>query len=243
MKQQFVETSNYKRFSAGVAAVTSRGSNEACILLLTGEPGTGKTCMTDHYGSEVNAIYLEGVPGMGLTFIRDYLSRETNVYGRGKFEQYQTMVDFFRKSGYPIILDEAQHGLPHRAEVLEYLRRVAENAGVMLILVCHSSEKHRFASRGMEHISTRVSDVVELKRANLDDCELYFKTLCEIELDGDIISQAFSQSNGRYRLMANAGKTLEAIAKRLNKTALSASEVKGLRLCEDAMTALKREIK
>lgn len=243
MKQQFVENSNYKRFSAGVASVMARGSSEACILLLTGEPGTGKTCITDHYGSDVNAVYLEGVPGMSLSFVRDYLSRETNVYGRGKFEQYQAMVDFFRKSQYPIILDEAQHGLPHRAEVLEYLRRIAENAGVMLILVCHSSEKHRFAARGLEHISTRVSDVVELKRANLQDCSSYFSELCEVTLDEEIINQVFSQSNGRYRLMSNAGKTLEAIAKKLNKTALTITDVKGLRLCEDAMTALKREAK
>ncbi|HAF00423.1 MAG TPA: hypothetical protein DCG63_03925 [Methylophilaceae bacterium] len=243
MKQQFVETSNFKRFMAGVAAVSARGSQEACILLLTGEPGTGKTCMTDHYGSDVNAIYLEGVPGMSLTFVRDYLSRETNVYGKGKFEQYHGMVEFFRRSQYPIILDEAQHGLPHRAEVLEYLRRIAENAGVMLILVCHSSEKHRFASRGLEHISTRVSDVVELKRASLDDCASYFKTLCEVTLDGEIVEQVFKQSSGRYRLMANAGKTLETIAKKLGKTNLTATDVKGLRLCEDAMTALKREAK
>ena len=241
MKQQFVETSNFKRFMAGVAAVSARGSHEACILLLTGEPGTGKTCMTDHYGSDANAVFLEGVPGMGLSFVRDYLSRETRVYGRGKFEQYSGMVDFFRRSQYPIILDEAQHGLPHRAEVLEYLRRIAENAGVMLILVCHSSEKHRFAAKGLEHISTRVSDVVELKRANLEDCATYFKTLCEIELDAEAIEQVFKQSSGRYRLMANAGKTLETIAKKLNKTSLSISDIKGLRLCEDAMTALKRE--
>ena len=243
MKQQFVETSNFERFMAGIARLDGRGSSEACILLLTGEPGTGKTCVTDHYGSDVNAVYLEGVPGMSLSFVRDYLSRETNVYGRGKFEQYHNMVEFFRKSQFPIILDEAQHGLPVRAEVIEYLRRVAENAGVVLILVCHSSEKHRFAARGLEHISTRVSDVVELKRATLDDCAAYLKQLCEVQVDAEIAEQVFKQSGGRYRLMANAAKTLETFAKAANKTVLVSTDVKALRLCEDAMTALKREAK
>ncbi len=240
MKQHFVETSNHRRFIAGVSAVENRGSPEACIQLLTGSPGTGKSCTVDNWGAKRDAIYLEGIPGMSLSFIRDYLADQTNVYARGKFAQYQGMVDHFRRSRQPIILDEAQHGLPNKAECIEYLRRIAEQANVILVLVCHTSEKHRFSEDRLAHIATRVSDVTELKPASIEDCAIYLGDLCEVRVDAGIAQLVFEQSRGRYRLMSNAGRTLEAIGNKMGLTELTASDIKGIRLCEDAMKALKK---
>lgn len=240
MKQHFVETSNHRRFMAGVSAVENRGSPEACIHLLTGSPGTGKSCTVDNWGAKRDAIYLEGIPGMSLSFVRDYLADQTNIYARGKFAQYQGMVDHFRRSHQPIILDEAQHGLPHKAECIEYLRRIAEQSNVMLVLVCHTSEKHRFSEDRLAHIATRVSDVTELKPASVEDCADYLGSLCEVRVDAGIVQQVFDQSRGRYRLMSNAGRTLETIGHKMGKAELSAADIKGVRLCEDAMKALKK---
>ncbi len=243
MKQHYVETSNHRRFMAGVQAVENRGSPEACILLLTGGPGTGKSCTVDNWGAKHDAIYLEGVPDMGITFIRDYLANQTNVYARGKFAQYQGMVDHFRRSHQPIILDEAQHGLPDKGACIEYLRRIAEQSNVMLVLVCHTSEKHRFAEDRFAHIASRVSDVPELKPANIEDCADYLAALCEVQVDASVVQRVFEESCGRYRLMSNAGRTLETISHKTGKMELSAADIKGVRLCEDAMKALKREAK
>lgn len=240
MKQHYVNTSNHNRFMAGVGAVENRGSSEACILLMTGNPGTGKTTTVDHWGATTYAILIDGVPGMSLAYIRDYLARETNTFARSKFAQYEATVDFFRRSRYPIIFDEAQHGLPNKGECIEYLRRIAERAEVPLVLVCHTSEKHRFSEERMAHIATRVSAVVELKPANLEDCTSYLNELCEVMVDAAVAEQVFKQSGGRFRLMANAGKTLESIANRQGKTSLTGADVKGIQLCEDAMKSLAR---
>ena len=243
MKQHFVETSNHRRFMAGVTAVENRGSPEACILLLTGAPGTGKSCTVDNWGAKRDAIYLEGIPGMSLSFIRDYLADQTEVVGKGKFAQYKGMVDFFKTSHQPIILDEAQHGLPNKAECIEYLRRIAEQANTILVLICHTSEKHRFSEDRLAHIATRVSATPKLETANLDDCASYLNELCEVRVDAGIVKQVFEHSNGRYRLMSNAGRTLEAIASKKGMTELTAADIMGIRLCEDAMKSLKREAK
>lgn len=241
MKQHFVKTSNHGRFMAGVWAVDNRGSPEACILLLTGAPGTGKSCTVDNWGSSTDAIYLEGLPGMSITYLRDYLADQTGVRGHGKFAQHKALVEHLSASRQPLILDEAQHGLGHRAEAIEYLRRIAEQAGVMLVLVCHTSEKYRFGEEKQAHIATRVSAVVELKPATVEDCAAYLGELCEVGIDAGIATAAYEQSRGRYRMMANAGRTLEALADRLKKATLTAADIKGIRLCEDAMRALKRD--
>lgn len=243
MKQHFVQTSNHFTFMAEVAAVENRGSPEACILLATGSPGTGKSVTVDSWGAKRDAIYLAGVPGMGLSFLRDYLADQTGVVALRKFAQHKHLIGHLKKSRQPIIMDEAQHGLPDRAGCIEYLRRVAEEANVMLVLVCHTSERHRFSKDRLAHIATRITAEAMFKPASVEDCAIYLKELCEVSVDAGIVKQVFKQSGGYYRLMANAGKTLEVLGGKLGKRELTAADTHDTTLCEDAMKALKREQK
>ena len=204
MKLRYVKTANHHRFVTGLRAVENRGSPEACIMLLTGEPGTGKTCTLYNWGSREDAIHIDGVPGMNLAYINDYLADQTGIKGIGRFGQFKAMHEHFAQTRQPIILDEAQHGIPDKAQTIEHLRRIAEKAGVTLILACHTSEKHRFAGEKLAHISTRISCVTELKRATPEDCALYLEQLCEVEVDAEIAGIVHTQSGGRFRLMANA---------------------------------------
>lgn len=240
MKLQYVKVSNHERFTAAIKAVENRGSPEACILLLSGEPGTGKTCTMDHWGAAKNAVYIEGIPGMNLAYVNDYLADQTGVRGTGRFGQFKAMVEHFGNTRQPIILDEAQHGLPDKAQTIEYLRRVAEKAGVILVLACHTSERHRFAGERLAHISTRISCVTELRRATAEDCELYLDQLCEVRIDAGVAGIVHTQSGGRFRLMANACRTLEALAAAKGLKELSTEIVGKTRLCEDAMAALAK---
>lgn len=240
MKQHYVKTSNHHRFMAAVAAVENRGSPEACILLLTGAPGTGKSCTVDKWGSDNDAILLEGMPGMGITYVRDYLAHQTGVAERRRFAQGKAFVEHFKRSGQPIILDEAQHGLPDKAACIEYLRRICEQAKTMLVLVCHTSEKHRFGEERLAHIATRVSAMPTLAVATEEDCGAYLGELCEIGVEPEVVRLVHEHSGGRYRLLANACRTLEQIAAKKGVKRLAAGDVKGIRLCEDVMQSVRR---
>jgi hypothetical protein len=238
VKQHYVKTTNHGRMLAGLAAVSAESSQR--INLLTGAPGSGKSTCIDYWGSSVDAIYLEGVPGMTLPYLRDYLSDQTGVPQVGRFAQYKQMIDHFRRTGQAIILDEAQHGLDHRAAIIEYLRRIVDQSESTLVLVCHTSEKHRFSEDRLAHIATRVAAVTELQPASVEDVGLYLSELCEVSCDAGIAAQVHAQSGGRYRLMVNAAKSLEFIAGKLGKSGLVAADVKGVRLCEDAMRSLSK---
>lgn len=233
MKMQYVETKNWQLFNDAVKAIRNTGSPEAKILLLDGEPATGKTRAVDRFGAENNAVLLEGMPGMGVTFIADYLADRLGVRETRKYDKYMGILSKLAESGSPIILDEAQHAVVGSANALEYLRRVAEQANVMLILVCHTSEKHKFTEKKMAHINTRITANPSFKPADLADCKLYMTQKCEVALDEEIMRSAHNQSRGRYRLLNNAIKTLEAFASLSNKTALTKDDVKDMRLCED----------
>jgi type II secretory pathway predicted ATPase ExeA len=115
-----------------------------------------------------------------------------------------------------------------------------------MVVVCHTSERHRFAEHRMAHLSTRISEVVEFKPASLEDCGLYLTQLCEVALDDAIIDLVHKQSRGRYRLMTSAINTLESIAKNVTKTnRLTVQDLKkqgfAEALCVDAMKDLNKK--
>ena len=238
MRMQFVKTSNYTQLVAGIKKVTN-AAEEARVVLLSGEPGTGKSRCVDYHGSLIDAIYINGMPSMNVTYVRELLAYELGVQGGTKFMQQKAIQDEFNRTSKTVILDEAQHGLERKADVIEYLRRICEQAGSTLILVCHTSERHRFGEHRLAHIATRISVVVEFKTASLEDCALYLQDLCEVNVDAGVVAEVHKQSRGRYRLMTSACSTLEMLGRKMNKSSLIASDVKGLVLCEDAMQSLR----
>lgn len=240
MRYHYVKTSNHERFMSALGVVEKSVAKEARGILLTGEPATGKSRCMDHVGSELNALYIEGLPTMTVPYLRDFLAYELSVQGGTKFMQQKAIQDAFNDRRPAVILDEAQHGLAKKAECIEYLRRVVEQAGSVLILVCHSSEKHRFGEHKLAHIATRISGIVEFKPANLADCQLYLNELCEVKVDEGVAKQVLTQSRGRYRLMASACHALEALAANKGKTTLTETDVKGFLLCQDVMKALSK---
>lgn len=239
MKNKYVKTSNHKRFMAAIEALNG-AAREARILLLAGDPGVGKTCAVDYYGSSVRAVHIEGLPSMTVSYIRDLFAHELGVQGGTKFAQQQAINRVLKAQQLPIILDEAQHGLDKKADVIEYLRRIAEQAGSSMILVCHSSERHRFGEHRLAHIATRISGVCEFQKASLEDCALYLTELCEVGVDAGIVEQAHKQSMGRYRLLTAACSTLEHVAKAKGVSALTISDTKDFLLCQNVMQSLKK---
>lgn len=240
MKHQYVQTSNHVLFCDMVHSVESRAAAEARIVLLAGDPGTGKSRCVDNFGAERNAIYIEGMPSMTLSYTRELLAHELGVTGLKGFALQKAISEAIGDERRAIILDEAQHGLNKKAEVIEYLRRVCEQYGCLLVLVCHTTERHRFGEHKLAHISTRISGLVDFKPANIEDTTLYLNTLCEVGIGEGIAKVAMDQSRGRYRLLSNACNTLETIAKAKGKNSLSIDDIKGLQLCEDAMWSIRR---
>lgn len=236
MKKIFVKNSNWQQFETAVRVLEQRGSNEASIMLLSGEPGTGKTRTVDRFGSDRNGVYLQGMPGMTVAFTSDYLADRLGVNETKSYLKFNEVVKRLRDSGSPIILDEAQHAAEGKAKPLEYLRRVAEQAGVILVMVCHTSEVSRFSERRMAHINTRISAAPIFKPASLEDCARYLDELCEVRVDEGIKAKVYAESgNGRYRLINNAIKSLEQFGVRLNKAELTLADVKSVTLCLDVM--------
>ena len=241
MKHQFVKTENHRRFLSSVAMLENRAASERCILPVIGKPAVGKTRTTDNWGSLNDAILIEGVPGMSLRYLKDALKAETNIHEKAAYAEFVAFVNFFENDGHPrqIILDECQHGFLNKAECIEYLRRIAEKAKTILVIVCHSSESRLLEK--YEHIKTRIGCVCELQPPKLEYTALFAAELCEIGLDAALVAEVHKQSGARYRLISDALSNLERIAAKLGKKSLSLTDVASIPLCQDWEKALKNK--
>jgi hypothetical protein len=240
MKLHYVKASNYHLFLVMLATVEANAPKEGRIIYVHSGPGEGKSRTLDYIGADRNAIYIEGMPGMTLSYLKELVSYELGCTGGTMYQQQSAIAKVFGERVPMVIFDEAQHGLAKNAECIEYLRRLCEKSGSVLVLVSHSSEKHRFGEHKLAHIATRISAVVEFKPATMEDCALYLQELCEVTVEAGNVHQALTQSGGRYRLLSCACRSLEKIAAKLGKTHLTEADTKGMMLCEDAMKALRK---
>ena len=76
---------------------------------------------------------------------------------------------------------------PNKAEVIEYLRRLSEKAGTILVLVCHTSESYLLNK--YDHIRTRIGCVCELLPPTIEDVEVFAREQCEVKLDAEVIAE------------------------------------------------------
>ena len=58
MKNEFVKTKNVKHFLTGIANLSTRGAQEACLMIVDGQPGLGKTSTVNWWAVRNECIYL-----------------------------------------------------------------------------------------------------------------------------------------------------------------------------------------
>jgi DNA transposition AAA+ family ATPase len=237
MKKHFVKNANYRRFMTGITRIERRGAEESSLILVYGPPGVGKTRTVNHYGAMTDAITVPGMHGMNVAYVRDCLKDASGIDIRGRWAESKALKEFFREYRYPIIFDEAQHGLTDKGACIEYLRAITDHAEVPLVLVCHTSEAKRFSKH--DHQATRIGVVCELEIATLEDCAQYIDELAEVEIAADLRAEIHRQSNGRYRLMKDAVTTVEQYAAKMGKSSISLDDARGVKLCEDLQKKLE----
>jgi len=141
MKHHFVKTENHARLTAAVRFMEERGSPSACLCLLHGAPGVGKTRNISHWGAGNGAVLIKGHVGMSLSGLRWAISEKLGVRHRNNgTAEIEEQIAALKEGAVPLVFDEAQFGLAMRqgsvrAAGIEYLRDIAERAGSYSITV------------------------------------------------------------------------------------------------------------
>lgn len=237
MKHHFIKTENYRNLLDGVRFMQSKGSPSACLCLLHGDPGVGKTRNVSKWGADEGAILVKGHVGMTLDGIIWAVNNGLGLKGSSNRTQtIEAQVAALRQNGQPIVFDEAQFGLKmkqggDRGAGIEYLRDIAERGSTYVLLVCHQSEVPGFSES--KHIRTRIAHRIEMKDATAEDTSAFIRGLCEVEISDDACALVHQQTGGKFRLLENAIATLERIASVKKVSGLTGADIAGVTLVVD----------
>lgn len=222
MRAQFVNTLNAKAFMAGLKAVEQRGAAEACLMVVDGEPGRGKSTVTQWWATQTQSVFLrakkEWTPAW---FMRELLER-LNVAPEHSFEKMyrQALQALSAKAdaarlgnrAFAVLVDEADH-ITRSPRILETIRDLSDALEIPFILVGMGRIRHNLAK--FPQVASRVAAYVEFRDGQLADTETMVGALCGVKVKPDLVRFLHEASRGRFREIKEAIGAIERHAKRL----------------------------
>ncbi|MEX2450946.1 MAG: ATP-binding protein [Rhodospirillales bacterium] len=233
MYNKFVKTSNVERFLGAVGSIEDRGAPEACIILVDGDAGLGKSRTGQWWAIKNNAVQIRikaaATPHWVLTDLVRELGEQAPATSCEKL--YGQAIGYLLKDPRPIVVDEVENGL-RDIRVLETIRDLVESAEIPTAFVGREYVLGKL--KAYKHFSTRIGARAEFSLLTLNDVTLCVKELCEVDVPQDVIEQIHAESNGHVREVVKAIKAVERIGKR-NKGAVSMDLIGGQRLVYEHM--------
>jgi hypothetical protein len=238
MHTRFAETSNVKRFLAGVALVEKRGASEASWLTTVGEPGHGKTKTLQWWAVQNKGVYMRAKTNWRPHWMLSELAGELvgSQTGGSTEALFGIALRELAKQQRPIIIDEAWNML-HDARLLETLRDLSDLVENLIVLGGEHRVTNRLSMR-FPQISSRITEIVEFKPASKADVRVCCDTLSEVPISDCLVEEIHRASQGYLREIKNAIARAEAFGKRNAGKAVTARDLHGQELCRDRKAGL-----
>ncbi|KAF0235319.1 MAG: bacteriophage DNA transposition B [Desulfovibrionaceae bacterium] len=232
MREHFVKTENYSRFTAGIQAVEERGAKEAGMMLVHGAPGFGKSCIVDRWATEVGAVFLRANVDWTPRYFLMELAKKLTVDASGTAQQlFERLLERVVDSQTPIVIDEAEFTLHNGAKSLEKIRDISDRAEVTVVLI--GMEKIQSSIARHKQIHGRIAQVVEFKPATLADVAHACEQLAEVGMSDALKGEVHRITGGRMREVLNVIAAIERMARLNGSDKVDVADLEGVDLSFD----------
>ncbi|WP_323790101.1 ATP-binding protein [Thalassovita sp.] len=225
MRNVFVETENFRRFVGSLKSLDERGAVEACMVVVDGKPGLGKTTTLSRWVTQTGSIYLRAQKGWDYSwFIQDLLTELGVSYQtiRGKRERFARVMEELQDRSDRAALEDRVFGLvidecdlvSRRPEIMESIRGISDLKSLPTIMV--GMGKLRDDLRRFPQIESRAPNKVDFRPSSLDDTKALITGLCEVPVAPDLVSFVWRASKGFNREILDAVKAIERFGRRID---------------------------
>jgi DNA transposition AAA+ family ATPase len=221
MKNDFVETGNVRRFQAALTALERRGATEACLMVVDGLPGLGKTTALHRWAAQTNGIYLRAKKEWTSSWFLNDLLGEFRVAPhhsvQKRFGQALELM-LLRQSAlmlqrrtFAVVIDEADH-ISRKADLIETIRDFSDLGDIVFVLV--GMGKIRDNLTAFPQVASRIAQYVRFEHASRDDVAGFFASLCEVPVADDVITFTHRVTSGFNREVMEALASVERVGRR-----------------------------
>lgn len=242
MRNKFVKTENYVRFTQGIQAVDQRGAAEAGMILVYGLPGCGKSQVVGRWATEVGAVHLRANVDWTPRYFLMEMAKAVGIepYGSSRY-LFSLLHDRMAGSLIPLVIDEAEFTLPNNAAVLEKIRDFSDRSEMTVVLIGMERIRKRIARH--QQIFSRIAQVVEFKPATAGDVAHVCDQLAEVEMTQALKGEVHRLSGGRMREVLNIIATIERIAETNGLCRMDVAELEGTVLSYNWETCAPRTVR
>lgn len=246
MRNKFVDTSNVKAFHKALRALEMRGANEACLMVVDGVPGLGKSTTLQHWSARNQSIYLRAKKQWRASWMMNELLEQMRLTPPHRFEDKyklalgqigqrldRAMLD---EQSFAIVVDEADF-ISRNVECMETIRDVSDGLEVPIVLVGMGSIRNNL--RRFPQVMSRVAQYVEFRPATEGDVRAMFDGLCEVPVADDLVRFVHKFSKGYNREVKEAIAAVERFGLRnepKNGAAFELRDLAGQTIINDRST-------
>lgn len=224
MRDTFVETGNVRRFMGALKTLNERGAIEACMVVVDGKPGLGKTTTLSRWVAQTGSVYLRAQKGWDYSwFIQDLLTELSVSYQqiRGKRERFARVLQELQLRAEQAALEGKVFGLvidecdlvSSRAEIMEAIRGISDIQFMPTILV--GMGRLRDNLRRFPQIESRAPNKVEFQPAGPEDVAALIRGRCEVPVAPDLMGFVHRLSKGYNREILDAIANIERFGRRM----------------------------
>jgi len=221
MRSHFIETENVNRLHSALSALERRGAREACLMVVDGRPGLGKTTALNRFAVQNQSIYVrakkEWTPGW---FLNDVLA-EFRVAPSHSYEkrfsqsmevllQRQSVMALNRKT-FAVIIDEADHISGNR-RIMESIRDFSDMGDIVFVLVGMGRIRDNLTA--LPQVASRIAQYVKFETASVADVRAFMDGLCEVPVGDDLVGYVHQVTGGFNREIKEAIANIERAGKR-----------------------------
>lgn len=222
MRAKICMTANFKAMAAAQSAATGRDAGLPGIILVYGEAGRGKTCITKNLAVKTGACFTTSLPFWGTNAMLGAICEELALKPTGRnaamFDSIARELTIRPRS---IFLDEADC-IADRKELLETLRILSDLTAVPLVLIGMGEFRMKMMRR--PQIARRVLREVDFRPSTLDDSRLIAAELAEVKIADDLVEAIQRKSRGSAGLFVKEIAAVEGFCRRRGLKQIAAAD-------------------
>ncbi|MBF0632691.1 MAG: ATP-binding protein [Magnetococcales bacterium] len=250
MRTAFVQTKSVQALLAAVDMVDRRGAPEKNILLVTGQPGYGKTRTLRWWALQKRALLLTAGPGMTLnSVLGEMITILGDIPPYTAEKRVLRLRQLLAGKDMPIIVDEAHYLFVRdriqenpKPAIVDRLRQITEFFDTPLVLASHEEVIKAFVAK-FDHLSSRVAAAIDFGPCSLDDVILCCREKCEVAVADDLAEEIWRHTDGRARLIVDFIPKIEVFARKNRLKAVTRADMKGEVVTIDWREKRTREIR